>query len=117
MSNVIQPFYVVQGDYGTTLNFVVVDGQGNPVDLTGATVNLHVQAANDPDSEDIDLGGNPVVVDNPTQGECHYQVAEGDFPDPGKFLAQLVASVASASVVTAPGIVIQVVPSLPQANN
>ena len=116
MGIVIQPYEVVQGNYGQQLYFVIVDGQGNPVDLGGSVLTLKVQAANDSTGADVLLGGNPVAVDDAPNGKCHYTVAAGDFPSPGKFLAQI--DIAGAgSLVSAPGIVIQVVPSLPQSNN
>jgi BppU N-terminal domain len=113
----IQPFEILQGNYGQTLNFVVTDGQGNIVNLTGASLNFKVQAADDPDETDVNLGGNPMTIDNPTSGTCHYTVAQGDFPNPGKFLAQIDVTVADASLISATGITINVLPGLPKANN
>jgi hypothetical protein len=97
------------------LNFIVNDGQGNPVDLSGATFQFLVQQANDPTGTNLPVSG-AVTVDNAAEGMCHYTVAEGDFVVPGKYLAQLVI-LGTGSQVTAPGIVIQVIPSLPQENN
>ena len=116
MSIVIQPYTIVQGNYGQQLDFVVVDGQNNPVNLSGATVVLHVQRADDPTNTLLTLGGN-ITVDNAALGTCHYTVAVGDFPSPGKYLGELVVSSSGSYSISAPGIVILVQPSLPQSNN
>ena len=113
---IIQPFEVVQGNYGQQLNFVVVDGQGNIVNLTGATLTLKAQAANDPTQTDLTLAGS-MSIDSATAGTCHYTVGNGDFSNPGIFLAQIDVSVPATSVVSIPGITIIVLPSLPNAIN
>ncbi len=44
----VQLIQVVQNDYGYQLPFTLEDALGNAVNLTGATVNLAVQSAQDP---------------------------------------------------------------------
>jgi hypothetical protein len=113
---IIQPYTIVQGNYDVQLDFVVVDGQGNAVNLTGATLVLRVQSANDPTQTDLTLGGS-MVIDSPTAGTCHYLVAQGDFPNPGTFLAQIDIEPSAGGVISVPGITILVVPGLPKSNN
>ena len=113
---VIQPYEIVQGNYGQQLDFVIVDGQGNVVDLTGATLTLKAQDANDPTQTDLTLTGS-ITVDNATAGICHYTAAIGDFPNPGTFLAQIDVTVSGVSLISVPGITIIVMPGLPRQNN
>jgi hypothetical protein len=116
MNQVIQPYQIVQNNYGQKLDFTIVDGQGNVVDLTGAAVTLKVQRADDPTNSLLALGGS-VTIDAAAQGTCHYTVAQGDFTSPGKYLGELVVAVSGVSSISAPGIVILVQPTLPQTNN
>lgn len=113
----IQPYEIVQGNYGQQLDFVIVDGQGNVVNLTGAALNLKAQDANDPSQTDLTLNGNPMTVDNAEAGVCHYTAAIGDFPNPGTFLAQIDVTVSGVSLISVPGITIIVLPGLPRQNN
>jgi len=115
MNIVIQPYEIVQGDHGAQLNFVVVDGNGDIVDLTGASLSLAAQDANDPTQTNLTLSGS-VQVDVATSGTCHYTTAVGDFPNPGTFNAQLTIA-SGGNSITAPNITIIVLPSLPALNN
>jgi hypothetical protein len=110
----IQPIQVIQGNYGYSIPFLIEDGNGNAQDLTGASVTITVQDSQDPDGDLLFSGS--LIVDFPTAGEAHYVVVSGNFPNPGVFLAQLVATY-SGEQVSWPTFQIIVVPALPQANN
>jgi hypothetical protein len=112
---VIQPQILVQGDYGFELPFTLEDSLGNPVDITLASLTISVQDGQDPDQADLFSG--PMSVDLGGDGTCHYTVAQGNFPDPGVFLAQITATWAPSIVLTWPTFQIKVLPSLPQSNN
>ena len=112
---IIQPIQINQNDFGYQLGpWTLEDGNGNAQDLTGATVALNVQDSQDP--SDALLFSGSVSVDNATSGLVHYTVASGNFPRPGVFLAQVVASY-SGEQVSWPTFQIIVIPALPKSNN
>jgi hypothetical protein len=112
---IIQPIPVFQGDYGYQLGpWTLEDGAGNPQNLNGATIVLNVQDSQDPSGALLFSGA--VSIDNATSGLVHYTVANGNFPRPGVFLAQIVASY-SGEQVSWPKFQIVVQPALPQSNN
>jgi hypothetical protein len=112
---IIQPQTVGQGDYGYELPFTLEDGNGNPVDITSAVLVINVQDSQDPSQTDLFSGS--MTVDSGPAGTCHYTVAQGDFPTPGTFIAQITATWSSTQVLTWSGITIVVRPKVPQANN
>jgi len=110
-----QPQIVTQGDYGYELPFTLQDGNGDAVDLAGATLAFNVQDGQDPDGALLFSGS--MTIDDASSGTCHYTVASGNFPSPGTFVAQIVATWSSSEQLTWSGITIIVEPSLPRANN
>jgi hypothetical protein len=112
---IVQPIEVFQNDYGYQLPFTLNDALGNPVNLTGATVSLAVQSAQDPSGTLITLGGT-VSTDNATEGTCHYTVAISDFTNPGTYLAQISAAYGSETISWG-GFQIVVLPALPKTIN
>lgn len=112
---IIQPIEVNQGDYGYELGpWTLEDGNGDAQDLTGATLLLNVQDSQDP--TDTLLFSGTITVDTPAAGLVHYAVAQGNFPNPGTFLAQIVANY-SGEKVSWPTFKIIVLPSLPKSIN
>lgn len=112
---IIQPIQVYQGDYGYELGpWTLEDGSGNAQDLTGATLALKVQDSQD--ASDALLFSGTITVDSPTGGLVHYTVANGNFPTPGVFIGQIVATY-SGEQVSWPAFQIIVLPSLPKTNN
>jgi BppU N-terminal domain len=111
----IQPLGVFQGDYGYQISFVLLDGNGNAVDLSGANLSLKVQSSQDLSDTLLTLGG-AVTIDNATEGTCHYTVASGAFANPGALLAQLSAAYGTETI-TWGGFQIIVLPALPKAIN
>jgi hypothetical protein len=110
----IQPITIVQSDYGYQIPFTLEDGNGTAVNLSGATLALKVQSAQDP-SATLALTGS-MTIDVAASGTCHYTVASGDFPNPGTFLIQITATY-STEVLSWSGLQIVVVPSLPKSIN
>lgn len=110
-----QPQIIGQGDYGFELPFMLQDSAGNPVDITLASLSLNVQDGQDPSQTDLFSG--PMSVDVGADGTCHYTVAQGNFPNTGVFLGQIVATWSSSVTLTWSGITIIVRPKLPQSNN
>lgn len=111
----IQPQTVGQNDYGYELPFTLEDGNGNAVDITSAALVMNVQDSQDPNQ--VILFSGAMAVDNGLDGTCHYTVAQGNFPNPGTFLAQIVATWSGNEVLTWSGVMIIVQPKLPQSNN
>lgn len=112
---VIQPLVITQSNYGNSLSFTLQDGNGNPLNLTSASLTLKVQDAQDPSG--TLLFSKSMTIDSPTAGTCHYTVANGDFPNPGTFLAEIVVTVSSTLLQSYGGIRIIVQPTLPQTIN
>ena len=109
------PLEVIQNNYGQQVPFALTDGNGNIVDLTGASLALSIQNSQDPTQTDITLGGS-VSIDNPTAGTCHYTIAQNDFPTAGTFLVQLTANWSGMST-TWTGLKLIVLPQLPRQLN
>jgi len=113
---ILQPQIVGQNDYGYQLPFTLEDGNGNAVNLTGiSSLVLTVQDSQDPTGTALFSGS--MTVDSAVDGTCHYTVASGNFPNPGTFLAQIVATWSGTEVLTWSGIKIIVEPKLPKTIN
>jgi hypothetical protein len=113
---IIQPIQVVQNDYGYQIPFTLEDGNGNAVNLTGATLSFQVQSAQDPSQALLTQTG-VMAIDTPASGTCHYTPALGDFPNPGRFIAAITATWSGSEILTWSGIPIVVIPALPVLNN
>ncbi len=111
---ILQPQIVGQNDYGYQLPFTLQDGNGNPVNLTGASLVLDVQYSQD--NSGTLLFSGAMAIDSASTGTCHYTVGSGDFPTAGTFLAQVTATWPSSEVLTWSGITIIVEPKLPKTN-
>lgn len=102
------PITVQQNDHGYNLGFTLNDSSGAPVDITGATLALKVQQAG---TNSLKFTGN-LTIDSGPAGTCHYAVQTTDFDAPGKYYAQIVATIGSV-VQTWANILITVQPALP----
>jgi hypothetical protein len=111
---ILQPQIVGQGDYGYKIPFTLQDGNGNAVDLTDAALVINVQDSQDAEDELLFTGS--MTMDTAADGTCHYTVAQGNFPSPGTFLAQITATWSATEQLTWSGIKIIVEPQLPRAN-
>ena len=109
----IQPRVVGQSDYGYKFPFVLQDGNGNVINLSGASLAFNVQDSQDPTQTNLFSGA--MVIDSGPAGTCHYIVASGNFPNPGTFSAQVVGTW-STEVLTWDGITIVVEPKTPILN-
>jgi hypothetical protein len=111
----LQPLQIVQNDYGYEIPFVLQDSLGNAVNLSGARLSLEVQSAQDPTQTLVTLNGS-TTIDSSAGGTCHYTVANGDFPNPGTFLAQLSVTYRNETISWG-GFQIVVLPALPKTIN
>lgn len=114
---IVQPQLIIQGDFGNSLGYTLEDGNQNPVDITGATVQIKVQDSQDPTGA-LKFTGT-LTIDSPTAGTCHYLVVSGNFDTAGTFIATIIATWGSpvTRIQTWPPFQIIVLPSLPKANN
>jgi len=76
---------VYKGDYGYDLQFTITDVDGDPINLTGATITFRVAAYDD--SELLVNGSCVIVV--AADGTCVYTTASGDFDDADDYEAEL----------------------------
>ena len=111
----IQPQEILQNDYGYQIPFTLEDGNGNAVNLSGASLVMKVQSAQDLTGTNLTLSGS-MSIESATAGTCHYLVANGDFPSPGTFLTTVTATF-TGEVLTWIGPQLIVLPSLPKAIN
>jgi hypothetical protein len=108
----INPIKVTQNDGGYPLPFALMDGNGNPLDLTNATgLAFKVQAAED-DTQTLKFTG-AMDKDVALSGTCHYTVAAGNFDAPGVFNAQIVVTFPGSVTISYSDIQIKVIPALP----
>jgi hypothetical protein len=113
---ILQPQTVEQNDYGYELPFTLVDGAGEAVDISLAALSISVQDSQDPTGTILFTGG--MAVDSGPDGVCHYTVGQGNFSNPGTFLAQITATWSASEVLTWPDYVTIIVrPKLPKVNN
>ena len=70
---------VKQWTEGTRILFTVLDGDGAAVDLTTATIRLHLRdkLSDDDASAALDVACSTSGV-TPTDGECYYDWVDGD---------------------------------------
>ena len=113
---ILQPKTIVQNDYGYSIPFTLLDSSGNPVDLADGSLSLKVQSSQDPSDNLVTLTGF-MVIDNAAEGTCHYEVAAGDFPNPGTLLTMVVVTWSTSETLSWIGPQLIVKPSLPQEMN
>ncbi len=90
-------FFLKQNDTSPALRGTVKDGNGDPVDLTGATVHFHMR----------DTSGNvvidaPATIITPAEGVLEYVWATGDTEAAGIFKAEFEVTFSDGSVATYP---------------
>lgn len=98
-----------QDDVGYDLQFTVKDVDGNPFNLTGATVYFR---ACFPCSNSLKINGVCTLDVDPTTGQCTYTTVSGDFDTPGAMNAELYISVGGKEI-RIQGMVIDVIKRLP----
>lgn len=76
-------FTIKQGDTSPALEVVLRDGDGIPVDLTGASVTLRMNRRN----ADHSITGAPSIPD-PGGGRVVYEWQPGDTDTPGLYAAE-----------------------------
>lgn len=89
-------FHIKQGDTRPALEAVLMDPEGNPVNLTGATVRLHMERKGE-----MIVDAPCIIVDGPA-GLVRYQWAVGDTDQPGTYAAEIEVTDASGGVETWP---------------
>src|SRR5579871_2069917 len=81
-------FYIKRGDRLPVLAFTLTDGNGNPVNLTGATVTLNMvnQAGS------LVISDAACVVDSALGGTGHYAWGGSDTTTVGTYYAEIAVS-------------------------
>lgn len=105
MSEVI----IVRGDRKFVLEFVIYDADNNRVDLTGTSA-IQLKFKNYEDGTVTTIPG--LVTGDPKEGVVQFQV-EDEFVDIiGEFKAEIEITYASGKIITAPNILIKVIPDI-----
>jgi hypothetical protein len=90
---------IVAGQYGSPIRLVIVDSDGDPIDIssytTGKTVFLREPFANKT------VSFIATYVTNGVDGELQFTPTSGDLDRPGKWEGQIKLATASAAVYTA----------------
>jgi hypothetical protein len=98
----------VQGDSGYTWYFTLQDSQGNPVVITGATLEFKGQLVSDTTvqfSTGMSIQGASV---------CSYTIGASDFPVVGTYNCSVVITYVSGEQITFEGITVICNPAVPQ---
>ena len=98
---------IVKGDKNFILQFQILDADGNPVDLTNASATLKFK--NYEDGTLYSLNGN--VIDA-TNGKVQFNTGETFVDLEGEFKGEIELVYEGGQKITAPNIVIKVIPSV-----
>lgn len=91
-------FYINQGDTTPEIQTTLTDPNGDPADVTGASIQFKMAEARGGDSV-IDAAGTIV---NGTQGEVRYDWSSGDTDSPGRYRAVFEVTYTTGEVETFP---------------
>lgn len=95
-------FWMKQGDTGPVLRRQMVDADGEPVDLTGATdVEFHMRAEGGTVAT-INAAADPDPDQGTYPGYIEYQWVDGDTDTAGVFEAEFQATLSDGTIVTFP---------------
>ena len=91
-------FWIKQNDTAPSLQAILKDGDGNAVDLTGATVEFHMSSV-DRTTKTVSQSAN--IVDA-VAGKVQYDWQAGDTDTPGTFLAEWQVTYSNGTTETFP---------------
>lgn len=77
-------FYIKQNDRLPVLNATLVDGNGNPVNLTGTAVTLNMRDS----ANNVKIAGAACTITNAVGGQVSYAWAPGDVNTAGTYSAE-----------------------------
>lgn len=91
MSSYLTEFHIKTGDLAPRFESQCVDGEGNPVDLTGVTtVRFHMNETDtDGAATSVNVIDAPAIVDDAAAGLVAYEWAEGDTDNAGRFAVEI----------------------------
>ena len=101
----------IKGDEKYDLVFHLNDFNGNPINLSGASV-IKFKVQKKGESE-LKFEGDMTVVDGP-EGEVKYTVQAGNFDEVGKYYAEIEAMFEDGQRITFDDILIKVKSDLPK---
>jgi len=99
---------IVRGDKNFPLHFTIYDADNKPVDLTGVD-SIVLKYKNYENGEVVNIPG---TVQNPTEGSVVFQVTDQFVDIVGEFKAEIEITYSNGCVLTAPNIVIKVIPDI-----
>lgn len=99
---------IVRGDKNFVLQFTIYDADGNPLDLTGVSEIL-LKYKN---YQDGTVTSIPGTVTNPTAGEAQFIIGNQFENLLGEFKGEIEITYSSGRVLTAPNLVIKVIPDI-----
>lgn len=99
MADPIKVFYIKQGDRLPELKGQFLDGSNNPVDLTGAALEMHMY---DPDTDTLKVNAAAAIDGTPTLGRFKYAWAVNDTDKSGRFPFEVEATFSGNRQLTGP---------------
>ncbi len=101
---------VFKGDKLYDINFTLQDANGDPFDITGATLLFKAQRQK---SSTLKFSGSMSIV-SAAAGTCKYNVGATDFDDADKYYAEIQVTFGSGQVVTFGDIIINALSDIPR---
>ena len=96
----IKPFYIKRHDLRPYYYCQVLDADGNPVDLSGATIYCTMKASDGTLKIDRKTAG--VVITNAANGEFEYRWQAGDTDTTGTYMIEFEVNPAAGGKFTVP---------------
>jgi hypothetical protein len=90
----VNTFTLKRGDTLPALRATLIDAVGSAVNITGATVRLHLNTP-----EPLDAAA---IIDNASLGEVHYDWQTGDTDEAGLFRAEWQVTFSNGQIETFP---------------
>lgn len=100
---------LVQGNTKPRINFTIKDPDGNPINLTGATIKLYVRKI----GASVTKLQVSCSIDEAINGTCFYNWQANDLNQDGSYHAELEITFSDGSVQTTNLMGIQIRPALP----
>lgn len=91
-------FYLKSGDTAPVLEATLEDGSGNPIDLTGASVQFNLRQARAGDL----LIDNGMTIADASNGLVRYSWADGETDVNGRYRAEFIVTYGDGSIETFP---------------
>jgi BppU N-terminal domain len=94
----LSSFFLKQGDTAPAIDYIVLDEDGVPINLTGSTVTFYMQ---DMSGNEVIDGGACSLIDAPN-GQVRYQWLDGDSDISGLYAAEFLVTFGGGTKRTTP---------------